>query len=269
MNKTVGVLGCGWLGLPLARLLIDKGYTVHGTTTSESKVSLLKVNGIEPHLISLGEASIEGDIASFLKGVDCLVVNVPPALRKGNASNYVEKIKRLHEQISISGIPKVIFVSSTSVYGAISGKVTEQTAPNPDSESGRQLLQAEDIFSSDQNLRTSIIRFGGLIGPGRHPVNFLSGRKDLKNGKHPVNLIHLEDCLDLILTILKKDWWDMVFNGVFPEHPTKQDYYTLIAQNRGLQAPEYKDESNELEGKIIESTILAEKGFTFHKGIWG
>lgn len=269
MNRIIGVLGCGWLGLPLAISLVKKGYTVRGTTTSGTKLPLLEENGIEPHLISLGEAGVEGDITSFLNGMDTIIINVPPALRNGNTSNYVQKVQQLHGQIRSAGIPEVIFVSSTSVYGGLSGKVTEGTVPIPESESGKQLLQAEALFRDDQTINTSIIRFGGLIGPGRHPVNFLSGRKDLKNGHHPVNLIHLDDCLNLIIAILKQGWWGTVLNGVFPEHPSKQNYYTHVAEQRGLPAPEYREEAETGEGKVVESDTLTALGFSFTKGIWG
>ncbi len=260
-------MGCGWLGLPLAMNLVEKGYTVRGTTTSDSKVALLKENGIEPHLISLGEEGIEGDINSFLKGMDAIVINVPPALRKGIPSNYVQKIRHLLEHIRLAGITEVIFVSSTSVYGPISGNVTEKTTPKPNTESGRQLLDTEQLIRADQSLRSSIIRFGGLIGPGRHPVNFLSGRNNLKNGHHPVNLIHLDDCMSIILAVLEEGWWDTLFNGVYPEHPSKKDYYSKIAANWGLQAPEYVEDADSSVGKLVESSKLSERGFTFRKGI--
>ena len=261
-------MGCGWLGLPLASFLVKKGYTVRGTTTSETKIPFLEENGIKAYLISLGEAAVEGDIGSFLNGLDTLVINIPPSLRKGNTSNYVLKLKGLLKYIRSAGIPKVIFVSSTSVYGVERGKVSEETLPNPDSESGKQLLEVENLFMGDQNLKITIIRFGGLIGPGRHPVNFLSGRKDLKNGHHPVNLIHLEDCIRMIVAILENGWWNVLFNGVYPEHPSKKNYYSLVAEKKGLPALHYKEESDALEGKIVESPSLEERGFTFSKGIW-
>lgn len=261
-------MGCGWLGLPLAKLLLEKGYSVRGTTTSTTKTALLEDSGIAPHVISLNEDGIEGDITSFLKEMDILVINVPPALRTGNSSSYVLKMKHLHRELKSAGISKVLFVSSTSVYGSASGELTEDTTPNPDSESGRQLLRAEELFHRDQSFKTTIVRFGGLIGQGRHPAIYLSGRKGLKNGHHPVNLIHLEDCLRLIISILEQGWWGDIFNGVYPDHPSKKAYYTAEAEKMGLQAPEYVEETPTSAGKTVKSVSLGLKGFTFSKGIW-
>lgn len=261
-------MGCGWLGLPLAQLLVEKGYFVRGTTTSKAKLSLLKEGGIEPFLILLGENSVEGELLPFLEGLEVLVVNVPPSLRGANTSNYFLKMKSLHEQITSAGVSRVIFVSSTSIYGKVNGRITEITPPNPDSESGKQLLQAEDLFRGDRKLKTAIVRFGGLIGPGRHPVRYLSGRKDLKNGQHPVNLIHLDDCLALLTAILEQGWWDSVINGVHPEHPLKEDYYRTEAEKMGLELPEYSQDSESSEGKSVDSAVLTNKGFEFTHSIY-
>lgn len=260
-------MGCGWLGLPLAISLLEKGFSVRGSTTDLDKVSLLKESGIDPYVISLGEESIDGNIDLFLKGIDSIVINIPPALRGGNSSNYFRKIEQLYGKLKAANVSKVIFISSTSVYGSVSGQITEDTTPKPDSESGKQLLQAENLFLGDTSLLSTIVRFGGLIGPGRHPARQLSGRKGLSNGHHPVNLIHLEDCIRLITAILQQDWWKTIFNGVYPDHPTKQDYYTSEAVKRGLEAPDYIEEPGSSEGKIVESASLSQRGFSFTKGI--
>ena len=42
----VSILGCGWLGLPLAKALIGEGYTVKGSTTTPAKLNLLKEEGV-------------------------------------------------------------------------------------------------------------------------------------------------------------------------------------------------------------------------------
>ena len=51
--QKVSILGCGWLGIPLAKALLKKGLLVKGSTTTVEKISLLKSFGVEPHLISI------------------------------------------------------------------------------------------------------------------------------------------------------------------------------------------------------------------------
>ncbi len=263
MTKTIAIMGCGWLGLPLAKALITDGRPINGSTTSKEKLGNLKEAGIHPFLISLSEDGIEGDIEGFLSNVDALVINVPPKLRGNNKENYVKKMQLLHEAILLFAVKKIIFVSSTSVYGDFDGEVTEKSTPEPVTESGRQLVVSEDIFRNDADFQATIVRFGGLIGPDRHPVRMLSGRKNISNGNAPINLIHLNDCIKIITEILEKNWWGETLNGVYPYHPTKQEYYTSKALGKGLQVPDFDCNASK-SGKIVSSyTLTNVKDFTF------
>jgi UDP-N-acetyl-D-mannosaminuronate dehydrogenase len=97
LNKKIGVIGCGWMGLPLAESLIASGYKVNGTSTSDEKISVLKERGITPFKIALSENDINGDIDSFLDSVSVLVINIPPKLRgKRPKESYIAKIALLH-----------------------------------------------------------------------------------------------------------------------------------------------------------------------------
>ncbi|MEM7380937.1 MAG: NAD-dependent epimerase/dehydratase family protein [Bacteroidota bacterium] len=260
MSKAIGILGCGWLGFPLAKELLQKGYTVKGSTTSQEKVLQLKDAGIIPHIIRLEEDHIDGN-PEFFEGLSAIVVNVPPRLRGVNKSNYVAKISQVAKALCTSGVPRVIFVSSTSVYGDSLGEVTEDTPPQPVTASGIQLLESEALLMGEADFETAIIRFGGLIGPTRHPATMLSGRQGLTNGDDPVNLIHLEDAILMIITILEKGYWNEIFNGVYPDHPLKRDYYTSETLKRGLEPPKYEKKSGKIPGKIVKSrNFLNKKG---------
>lgn len=57
-NNKISILGIGWLGFPLAKKLIEIGYDVKGSTTSESKIEVLKTNNIQPFQIELYEDEI-------------------------------------------------------------------------------------------------------------------------------------------------------------------------------------------------------------------
>ena len=175
-RKKIAILGCGWLGLSLAKSLLSKGYKVKGSTTSESKLDVLKNAGISTFQIQLEEHQIIGNITDFLKETDVLVIDIPPGLRREFSTSlemtFVNKVKTLIPFIEKSGIQKVVFVSSTSVYG--DGfqivEITEETQPNPDTESGKQLVIAETILQSNSYFKTTVIRFGGLLGDDRHPI---------------------------------------------------------------------------------------------------
>ncbi|MEO1484674.1 MAG: SDR family oxidoreductase [Bacteroidota bacterium] len=263
MTTKIGVIGCGWLGFPLAESLLNSGYVVRGTTTNTEKLEALAEAGIRPFQIALTEEGIQGNIEDFLEGLEVLVINVPPKLRRQPHANYVGKMKHLHTAMQKAKVPHAIFVSSTSVYGNHPNDITEETKPAPVTESGKQLLETEQLFLDAENSKNTVVRFGGLIGPKRHPVTMLSQKKGLKNGTAPVNLIHLEDCIAMLKTIISENYWGEIFNGVFPYHPTKQEYYQNEAQKRGIEAPEYLASTEEMpKGRIVSKNYLL-KGHTY------
>ena len=163
----IGVMGCGWLGLPLASEFVSLGHHVKGTTTSKEKLDVLLESGIRPYQIHITPDSIKGDISGFLENLDILVLNIPPRLRQENKESYVRKMENLIHTITQSSLKSIIFISSTSVYGEQEGDITEDTSPKPKTESARQLVEVENLFRKI-NIDTTIIRFGGLIGDDRH-----------------------------------------------------------------------------------------------------
>ena len=264
MTKQIGILGCGWLGLPLAEKLVAKGYQVSGTTTSEEKLPLLKQRGINPFCISISENTIDGSIVRFLDSISILIINIPPGLRgNGPKESYIKKIRLLHEAIKKSRVTHIIFVSSTTVYGEAEGNVNELTSPLPTTASGKQLLECENLFRNDEELYTTIIRFAGLIGPNRHPITILSGKKNLNGGNAPVNLIHLDDCIGIIELIIEKNHWNDLLNAVYPDHPTKLKYYTDEALKRNLEPPTYTVENNKSYKLIDSCSIFLIKNYNF------
>ncbi len=267
MNSKIGVLGCGWLGLPLALELIERGYRVWGTTTSQSKMQALEERGIQSYFIRLNSDSIEGPIDEFLAGLDILIINVPPALRRFPEASYYDKMMTLFNEVKKASVEKVVFVSSTSVYGKAEGEITEEDSTQPVTVSARQLVDTEQLYMKDSTVQTSVVRFGGLIGPDRHPVKHLAGRTDLTNGDEAVNLIHRDDCIHMIISIIQAGWWNEIFNGVYPDHPRKADYYREEALIRGLQAPSYEGLSGSKKGKIIVSKNFLNKNQSFFTSI--
>lgn len=280
MGINISILGCGWFGLPLAKSLLSKGYEVKGSTTSESKLDVLENSGISPFQIQLEENQIIGTIEGFLKETDVLIIDIPPGLRREissfNEMTFVNKVKTLIPFIEKSGIQKVVFVSSTSVYGDSFPivEITEETKPNPDTESGKQLAITETLLQSNSHFKTTVIRFGGLFGDDRHPIKFLAGRTNVENPDAPVNMIQREDCIGIIEKILKNsetseqhDNWGETFNAVAPQHPTRKEYYHKKAEILNLPLPTFA-ENSESKGKIISSgkveTIL---GYSFQKEI--
>ncbi|GAA4276635.1 NAD-dependent epimerase/dehydratase family protein [Aquimarina mytili] len=257
MNKQISILGTGWLGFPLAKALLNENYNIKGSTTSKNKSAVLESAGIDGHLIALDEQGPVGDITSFLKGSELLIINIPPGLRRNPEGNFVAKIQNLIPYIKNSGIQNVLFVSSTSVFADQEGfpLILGETLPNATSNAGKQLIQVEQLLQNQKKFNTTILRFAGLFGPNRHPATMLSRRTNVKNPKAPVNLIHLDDCVGIIKKIIETNSWGQVFNASYPDHPEKAKYYENVCIQMGLSKPDYDFETPS-KGKIIDSAKI-------------
>lgn len=253
-NKTVSILGCGWFGLSLAESLIRKGFHVKGSSTREEKMDVLRGQGIEPYLVRFDEHTGTGFTPFF--ECDVLVICIPPNRKSGEAPIYPEKIGKIKEALLNARVSKVVFVSSTGVYPDNNMEVDESIVPQPDSESGRALLQAESIIRDTDEYCVSVVRFGGLIGPGRNPGRFFAGKSDVPNGLAPVNLIHQKDCVGVVEAIIDQDAFGHIFNVCSEEHPAKMDFYMEAARSSGLQIPQFTKELK--QWKIVRSIKLKE-----------
>jgi nucleoside-diphosphate-sugar epimerase len=263
--KKISILGCGWLGFPLAKALLENGFSVKGSTTSTEKILKIENAEISPFLIELGEVTINGNVSEFLERSQVLIIDIPPKLRGSATENFVAKIKNLIPFVEKAGIKKVVFVSSTSVYSDDNKLVTEETFANPDTESGKQLVACEELLQSNSHFETTVLRFGGLIGEDRNPIRFLAGRTNIENPNAPINLIHQEDCIGIILKIIESNCWGETFNAVAPFHPSREAYYTQKAKEYNLELPIFAASKPSIGKTIISDKLEKVLNYQFIK----
>ena len=239
MKKEISILGCGWLGEPLAIKLIESGYKVKGSTTTPNKLDRFASLGITAFLIDLDV--LDDSIGDFLD-TDILIIAIP--------SKNIDGFRKLTLQIEKSRIQKIIFISSTSVYKNSNGIVTEVSSVKD-----IPLVEIEKLFKTNLHFQTNIIRFAGLMGYDRKPGNFFPVGKKIPNPDGYVNMIHRDDCIGIITTIIKKGLWGETFNACADTHPTRREFYTNAAIELGKDRPEF-EESNLSEYKILSNQKL-------------
>ena len=248
----VGILGCGWYGLELGKILVDYGFDVKGSTTTLDKLSLLSSYNIAPYLITFEEEYAIQD--PFFFDVDILVLTLPPKRASNEQSTFLSKIKRIIDIVINHPVQHLIFISSTSVYGENNEIIEESSDVFPVTDSGKSILAAENLLKECTRFTTTVIRFAGLVGPGRNPANFFTGKKSIPNGQAPINLIHISDCIGITMKIIEKEAFGNTFNACTPHHPQKQHFYSQASIQSNLSKPEFIDELK--EWKIISSTKI-------------
>ncbi len=242
MNKVWGVVGCGWLGLELAKSILVKGAAVHGTTSTPEKINVLESLGISGHLFTMKDFQKQAD---WLKEIDILVLNIPPS---SFGENYAKAMAGVARQVKDSC--KVIFVSSTSVYPNNNQEVDENTPSTGTQRNGPAISAAEKELQKLLDDRLTVLRMSGLVGGDRHPVKFMSGR-DIKGADQPINLVHRDDCIGIIQRTVEHNYWGKTLNVCSTKHPSKEKYYTEVAFKYDLAPPNFI--SNKGDGKIINN----------------
>lgn len=224
MDTTWGIIGLGWLGSELATELHKQKYKTWGT---RSKDFNFLTDPFPEH------------------PCDVLFLNTPP-LPYVPAKTYVDKIPNAPGT-------KIIFISSTSVYGHDEERVTESSIPKPTTESAQWLLSVESFLSTKYGNDLTIIRPGGLIGGQRHPVFSLSRKPEIPNGDAVINLIHRQDLIGLCCAAAKTANVHII-NAVAPYHPKKKDYYSQWAAQLNLPILNFSKGSK--SNRLIDSEVL-------------
>ncbi|MGZ2371976.1 NAD(P)H-binding protein [Ancylomarina sp. YFZ004] len=224
-SKSISILSCGWLGESLAMDFIGKGFNVKGATTNLDKKERLSEKGIEVFQIRFED--LNDDMRAFLN-TDVLVLNL--------TIKDLELYKQFLPVLEQSSVKKLILISSTGVYKN-SAKIVDEHSDLSES----PWVAIENLLKGNKNYQTTVLRFSGLFGGNRKPGNFLSG-KTVKNADAPVNLIHRDDCIQIINEIINQDVWEECFNCTADTHPSKKEFYTKAAEIISVSLPIFDEE---------------------------
>lgn len=251
-NQKVMIMGFGWLGLPLALKMRQLGMDPIGTTTHSDKKNRIE----EQFKLStlLFELPLKGfeEVKAKWDQIDSLIINFPP---QGSKNLNEESLHQFLEILTLEypTNKRLIFISSTSVFGPEQGLVNEDSTPNPQTIGGIELYQAEQMLMNNHKNLT-IIRPGGLIGGERHPIKFLAGRNDVPGGLSKVHLVFREDLIDLIINLISHTESvkhpPKIVHAFSPLKFNKADYYESMAVKFELKAPKFTNEKLENDTRI-------------------
>ncbi|MEL6925735.1 MAG: SDR family NAD(P)-dependent oxidoreductase, partial [Bacteroidota bacterium] len=104
-----------------------------------------------------------------------------------------------------------------------------------------------------KNIKSTVLRMAGLAGGTRKPGRFLAGKKELKNGSAPINLVHQVDCVAIAAGVIARGLWNETYNVVADEHPTRAIFYTYQALKEDLEPPTFVKEDTEPNYKIVSN----------------
>ena len=256
-GSKISILGCGWLGLPLALRFMEQGYQVKGSTTSPARLPELAQQGIHASLINLQDSPSPGDLAAFIQA-DVLVISFPPGLRSGKGEAYLEQIGQLAATLQQVATPHILFISSTSVYPERK-QVVRKAGEGQDGPGNHDLFQAERMLAALPGKALTTVYLAGLVGGTRHPGRFLAGKTGVPNPLAPVNLIHQDDCVEILYRIVQQHKWPERFNACADAHPCRKEFYTAAALSLGLTPPAFAAPDPADTFKIVSNEPLKQE----------
>jgi len=261
-QQKVSILGCGWLGFPLGQKLLRDGFHVNGSSTSASKLAKLNKVGIRAYPLEYHPDKKPDPLDFF--NADILFLNIPFSRQMKDPHVFLQQIEAIIQDVQKGTIKFVIFASSTAVYDESMGGVREDTPLALKTDRQTVLHQTEDRLRQAKTFETTIIRFGGLVGPDRPVGKFMAGKKNVMGAQQRVNLIHQEDCLEIISQIIKKNIQGEILNAVCDEHPTREHLYTQAARRLNLPPPTFLAGQKKFASKIVSNARLKERlGYSF------
>ena len=195
------IAGCGFVGLATARLFAKRGWeVVAGTHSSESaeKLSAETFRAITFDLAERESVAQHAALAPFDAIVHCA------SSGRGGAEQYRRVyLEGARNLAAVFQPPCLLFTSSTSVYAQTDGSwVTEDSAAQPDRETGRLLRETEDFVLSQNGLAT---RLAGIYGPGRSVLlrKFFGGTAIIEgDGAKWLNQVHRDDIASALFALI-------------------------------------------------------------------
>lgn len=253
------IIGLGWLGVPLAKNLQQEGHLVVGSTRTIAKQKVLQSKGIKTVIFDLERSeNLPNELNS---NIDLVIFTVPP-IRKDLQTYYGYKLSGVAAQFSSN--TAFIFTSSTSVYSKKTGRYDETST---DLNISSSIIQAETVLTKLLDSRLTIVRLGGLIGLSRHPIKSLQGKQTIKNPNGIINFVHLNDVINAIDAIIKKDRFGHIYNIVNPDHPERKSYYKELVKANNLLPIQFEKSGEIIRREICASKICRELSFRFTSSI--
>ncbi len=238
--KKIGIIGLGWLGEALAFQLTKNELPVWGTYRS-----------------SIPEFKNSFRLEDELPQADIVVFSFPP--NRNNKNQFAQDLLSLVHRFNSD--TRFILISSTSVYST-SNKQCIEVQHEVKYESENPNFIAECELTNLLGNRLTIIRLAGLVGGDRYPVRVMSQSGKSYSGNDPVNLIHQTDAVGLICCVIEKGIFGQIINGCSSEHPSKSDYYSWMAQQLKIKAPNFLNSAETL--KTVSNKKSVELGYNYH-----
>jgi nucleoside-diphosphate-sugar epimerase len=242
------VIGCGYVGLPLAAELARAGHDVFGLRRTADDGELAR-SAIKPLVADIAAPET---LAGLPSGFDWVVNTVSSG--KGGVDEYhrvyLDGTHHLIEWLGRAPLRKYVYTSSTSVYAQTDGAwVTEESPAEPQSETSRILVETERVLSDaaqKSGFPAVMLRVAGIYGPERGHLfqQYLRGEARLDgDGSRLLNMVHRDDVVRSVISALERGTPGQVYNVADDEPVTQREFFTWFSDQLHMPLPPTADSS--------------------------
>ena len=241
-ESTVTILGCGYVGTAMARVLCAQGHPVVGTTTRAERLPEIGDTGARGAIARLDDPE---SLRAALAGSTVALMSAAAGRGGDYEAVYLRGARAFVEALDPSVVEYAVFLSATSVYGQDDGSLVDEDSPvEPPTPRARVLRRSELAFLSAAQARevdALILRLSGIWGPGRDPAEWMARRGPVHpgDGAEYLNLVHLDDIVAaLAAAILRRPTGLLNLSN---PHPLRRcDFYPALAASLGCESPRFE-----------------------------
>lgn len=263
MAERVLIAGCGDVGNRLGRRLLKAGQEVWGLRRNVARLA----PGLRPVAADLA------DPASLAALPPDLTLVAYAAAADGRSEGdyqraYVEGLGNLLAALDEQGQRprRVLFTSSTGVYGQDDGSWVDETSPiEPASFTGRAMLDAERVLE-ESAFPGTVVRLGGIYGPGRTRLVDQVRRGEAvcpEGAPLYTNRIHSDDAAGILAHLLAMEDPEPVYLGVDGDPADLCEVLTFLAEELGVPPPRQGPNSRRAGSKRCSNRRILGAGYRF------
>lgn len=237
------IVGCGYVGRQVGAELGRAGHQVYGVRRNPAGNADLAAVGIEP---VNADFTIPGALDRVPDPFDWVVLC---AGASGNGVGeyrrvYLDGARNLATWLQDRPIRKLVYTSSTGVYGQTDGSVVDENSiAAPGTPVGEVLLDAEQVLLAAARsgaVPAVVLRVAGIYGPDRGYwlKQFLAGEARIEGtGQRVLNMIHRDDVSGAVIAALERGGAGEVYNAVDDEPVTQTTLLHWLAEALGQSVP--------------------------------
>ena len=191
------IVGCGSIGMQLANTLTAKGHHVTGLKRHPPSRVTDDINYFTADITvsnELKDLPLDFEIVYF-------IVSPDGRNEESYRTIYEAGLDNLISRLSLSDSPaRLIFVSSTSVYGQSQGEWVDELSNSQPANITSQLIRQAEQKLMALSTHNIIVRFSGIYGPGREYLLRLASQSPViqQTPSYFTNRIHQQDCVGVL-----------------------------------------------------------------------